>query len=324
MLHHAVNEHTRTVTAPRSSTLAQPVQIINGSTAPKRTSEMAFSSSRLQNQEASNGRTSGSLRPNLLKPSPDVLLNVACRAVGGSDETASTSQRSGLPGVLNKSNSFQENVVTAAVLKDNQDKLQGVRPLQSAVYFDENDFDDDDDLDLDIEDPSLKECMLPPPQKSASCPNPVLSKDADTGVQPYQPSSAPLPWSSSPAESRAAPARRPLSKTQSAPSDVQGGGDVNPRPKKRRNLPWMQSPGNEAINDDYPWERTASAVKQDQRRRTNKKGQDFTETNKTTSEASLSSKRKDMGKVFLTDEQKHVADLVILKGKSVFFTGSAG
>lgn len=48
------------------------------------------------------------------------------------------------------------------------------------------------------------------------------------------------------------------------------------------------------------------------------------EIGKSTSGASLSSKGKALGKVFLTDEQKHVADLVINEKKSVFFTGSAG
>ena len=89
--------------------------------------------------------------------------------------------------------------------------------LHEAVYFDENDFDDDIDLSLDFD---VDEPLIPQDLKAAvGCippsSNPMLPKLAPTTqVQDVPDSSAPLPWSSSPArhvQPMAAP-RRPTGK----------------------------------------------------------------------------------------------------------------
>ena len=75
----------------------------------------------------------------------------------------------------------------------------------------------------------------------------------------------------------------------------------------------------------YVWNQTASAMKQEQKklRQGNKKiykdGNRIVEKN-----ASKKKRREALPRVFLSDEQKQVLELVAEKKKSVFFTGSAG
>ncbi|KAL8688959.1 MAG: hypothetical protein Q9224_004759, partial [Gallowayella concinna] len=77
----------------------------------------------------------------------------------------------------------------------------------------------------------------------------------------------------------------------------------------------------------YPWNKTASALKEEQKRlrqghKNRVKNHDAEE--KSTIIATTNKKHKGPPKVFLSDEQKKVLDLVVQEGKSVFFTGSAG
>ena len=76
----------------------------------------------------------------------------------------------------------------------------------------------------------------------------------------------------------------------------------------------------------YPWNKTASAVKEEQKRlrqghkklmRANEAGEDAVSD-------STSTKKSSVARVFLSDEQKKVLTLVSDERKSVFFTGSAG
>lgn len=74
----------------------------------------------------------------------------------------------------------------------------------------------------------------------------------------------------------------------------------------------------------YPWNTTASAVKQQQkelrqvqRKVKNLEGDQIAKSNQ-------KKKKETVAKVFLSEEQRSVLDLVSEKGKSVFFTGSAG
>jgi ATP-dependent DNA helicase PIF1 len=97
---------------------------------------------------------------------------------------------------------------------------------------------------------------------------------------------------------------------------------------KRDNAP-SETPASTGGSDSpYPWNKTASAVKEEQKKlrqqaNQNKKKTEAsdaaTEVFKTSSKA-----KKKVSKVFLSDEQKKVLNLVTLEGKSVFFTGSAG
>lgn len=78
-------------------------------------------------------------------------------------------------------------------------------------------------------------------------------------------------------------------------------------------------------NSPYPWNKTASAFKEEQKklRQGNKKlvkdlaGSGLAKSN-------TKKKRETVAKVFLSDEQKSVLNLVTEQKKSVFFTGSAG
>lgn len=125
-----------------------------------------------------------------------------------------------------------------------------VASLHDAVYFDENDFDDDADLDLEVEDPMNKghlsvakaDVNLPVTQKTPS---------SDNGANTT--SSAALAWSSSPLQHRATPPNAGLlrrTKDVHAPDveelrtaeDIDEGSE--PRPTRRRTLPWGAEDGN--------------------------------------------------------------------------------
>ena len=79
------------------------------------------------------------------------------------------------------------------------------------------------------------------------------------------------------------------------------------------------------VNSPFPWNKTASAVKEEQRRlrQGHRKlvkdieGSDVAKPN-------TKKKREALPRVFLSDEQRSVLNLVAERQKSVFFTGSAG
>ena len=81
-------------------------------------------------------------------------------------------------------------------------------------------------------------------------------------------------------------------------------------------------------NSPYPWNKTASAVKEEQKklRQANKKLMKTVEGDDPTVLAHLKAvkERCSVAGVFLSDEQKKVLNLVAEAKKSVFFTGSAG
>jgi ATP-dependent DNA helicase PIF1 len=77
----------------------------------------------------------------------------------------------------------------------------------------------------------------------------------------------------------------------------------------------------------YPWNTTASAVKAQQKKlrevkRNLTKAEETTENDKITTNSSKT--KKQLYKIFLSDEQNQVLNLVVEQKKSVFFTGSAG
>ncbi|KAF2502237.1 hypothetical protein BU16DRAFT_2665 [Lophium mytilinum] len=75
----------------------------------------------------------------------------------------------------------------------------------------------------------------------------------------------------------------------------------------------------------YPWNTTASAVKEQQKqmREVNKKKTKTMEASQSQQEENKK-RRTRISKIFLSEEQQHVMSLVIDHKKSVFFTGSAG
>lgn len=133
------------------------------------------------------------------------------------------------------------------------------------------------------------------------------------------------------------------------------------RPTKRRTLPWLEAdaremeqnqrasmsyapaatrpksqapegldftplPKNSEVSQ-YPWNTTASAVKEQQKllRKANKKlFIDNDATDEAKAAAIVKKKSTTVARPHLSAEQRHVLDLVVEQGKSVFFTGSAG
>lgn len=76
----------------------------------------------------------------------------------------------------------------------------------------------------------------------------------------------------------------------------------------------------------YPWNKTASAVKEEQKklRQGHRKLVKDREVDPEEAEKAVKKKRQSVHRVFLSEEQKTVLSLVSEKQKSVFFTGSAG
>ena len=94
---------------------------------------------------------------------------------------------------------------------------------------------------------------------------------------------------------------------------------VTPMPKDKSNSP-------------HPWNKTSSAIKEDQKklRQQANQGKKIIKDAQgdgladTTGEKKAKSSKKAIHRVFLSDEQKKVLNLVVDAKKSVFFTGSAG
>lgn len=89
----------------------------------------------------------------------------------------------------------------------------------------------------------------------------------------------------------------------------------------------LSTPAAKKADSLYPWNTTASAVKEQQKalRQTTKK---LVKTNDATQEdiktAVARKKRTTVSRVFLSEEQQQVLNLVVEQKNSVFFTGSAG
>lgn len=352
---------------------------------------------------------------NVLGPSPSVMMNGPSRSTSWSTTGGVKRTHSGLAKALSSHGTFEEapkpNSQQRPIVIDENSPITLTAPkVTSCEYFDEDDF--DDDLDLEFEDPSTKTSLYPtlpkttvsPPQQTfyptlpkqhPHVTNIAETRDRDSGYGSALPdtaieepvgSSAPLPWSSSPAEHHAAP-----SLTASLKQYAYSNGPAPARPQaatttlvaaapkptaKRRTLPWMQeqnrideqtsqadqngppspkrsmnppmsrepfkpvvkrrlsdasTPMQASKKSAYPWNSTASAIKEQQkliREQNKKKTETKMKVNEATAEAIVKAKRAKsratVARVFLSDEQQHVLDLVTESKKSVFFTGSAG
>lgn len=210
----------------------------------------------------------------------------------------------------------------------------------ATALFDEDDF--DSDVDLDVEDPATKGTVTYPTLPPTS---PTATRDSGYSSRPQsmQPkieldSSQPIPWSSSPAEHFKTPPkpqppkskRRALPWTQSQPKQ-----QLTPEPeedtaanKKRKTAAVTSSSTftplpKDSSKSQYPWNTTASAIKQQQKALKEQHKAKVTE-NLDDTENVKRKKKNAIAKMFLSEEQKNVLDLVIQHKKSVFFTGSAG
>ena len=79
----------------------------------------------------------------------------------------------------------------------------------------------------------------------------------------------------------------------------------------------------DSVKSQYPWNTTASAFKMQQKALKEHHKAKVAE-NMDDMDSAKRKKKSVIAKMFLSDEQKNVLDLVIQHKKSVFFTGSAG
>ncbi len=233
-------------------------------------SQTLFPSSPLAGQDAHRhgsqhkpyqpGRSSIPEVMNVLKPSASSVVNGPgiARTNGLSNLLKRTaSQAKGLQNTFNSHSPFADIPHYSGIITS-QDTLAGsgkVESLHEAVYFDENDFDDDADLDLGVEDPMQKrhlsaskvEITLPVAQET---PSPADSRAVA--------SSATLAWSSSPLQNKATPPNaRSLRRAHDADvtdltqstTTVAVNSDLNPRPSKRRTIPWLVTEGDKVTQE---------------------------------------------------------------------------
>ena len=189
-------------------------------------------------------------------------------------------------------------------------------------FWTENDF--DDDINIDLSDSPT----LPKRDVQYATLDRALSevRYPELPPVPHQPnisSSAPAPWSSSPPEHLAPPSKLTVP-TIDEDEDVV-------RPSKRRTLPWLDQngkdkdqytplPANKPNAPAYPWNKTASAMKKEQVELRKRNRQKIQPSNPQSTKASA----HHLPRTILSEEQKHILDVVVDKGKSVFFTGAAG
>lgn len=212
----------------------------------------------------------------------------------------------------------------------------------ATALFDEDDF--DSDIDLDIEDPATKGTVAYPKLPPVS---PTATRDSGYSSRPQsvQPkielnSSQPIPWSSSPAEHFKTPPKPnpPKSKRRALPwsqQQSQPRQQLTPEPeedvpaiKKRKSAAVTSSSTftplpKDSSKSSYPWNTTASAIKLQQKTLREQHKAKVAESIDDTENVKRKKKHV-IAKMFLSDEQKNVLDLVIAHKKSVFFTGSAG
>jgi hypothetical protein len=197
--------------------------------------------------------------------------------------------------------------------------------LHNAVYFDENDF--DDDLDLDEPQPLIAPRMAGP-SISQTVTYPSLDTLSRSGQSVYgnenladvnypdlpsisqeaaaPPSSMQLPWSSSPPAHFQPPVKKPRTlpwtKEEEEPREDKKKSFVTPKRSKPVEL----------------WNKSESTIKAEQK----ELRQEYKKTQKSDVKPKIPDGK--IATVFLSDEQKAVLDAVVERGKSMFFTGSAG
>ena len=267
-------------------------------------------------------------------------------------------------------------------------QLGRVEQLHDTVYFDENDFEDDADIDLDADEvpltskskitavsyPQLPQAdqvsypPLPHPSESPTAltnppqfsppsepPPPIKSSPPSEPPPPIKPSPAPssatIPWSSSPVReeprtSQAGLVKKPSQRrnlpwqtTESAesqasasskrPVDRINGQDIPENSRETHDLgkyAYTPLPKDKQHSSPYPWNKTASALKEEQKklRQANKKLVKENEAEDPAKRFTLTKRKNRVAQVYLTDEQQKIMRLVTEEQRSVFFTGSAG
>ncbi|KAF4978822.1 hypothetical protein FZEAL_4866 [Fusarium zealandicum] len=261
------------------------------------------------------------------RPPDNMNQSASSRPAGG--------VRSGsLASLYGASNSFRQD---PAVI----DLTGSLAKAKAAIDFSENDLSDDDDLDLDFKAPSA----LP------TLPKPATSTPISNENMPPPPTSEkPFDWSSSPV-SHFLPPQRTTSVTSTVADRSlkrESSGDRDsmdpPAPKKAKKRVLPQSFKQEEPEDDDEdhaqiartpaakrkdfWNPTASAVKEQKKQFRNQRQQEQPTPNTEMSTDDVKEVAKSHAKgnfaISLSEEQRHVLDLVVNQGQSVFFTGAAG
>ena len=312
-----------------------------------------------------HSRRGGLTASNTLKPSAQSILNGVgtTRRIGLSSNGLKrmASQLDGIP--CNPINSDEKPPPLIYSVASTYNS--SISRLHEGVYFDENDFDDDIDLDFDsppgkatisqlVPQPILPtngvdktkvpdssaplpwsssplEHRLPPQQEAGGNGNlstVVISSTAGGNSQSQASRRRTLPWLDGDAADEQQEVER---NTLGLTSRGAAAGRRSKRIKSDGHDPLIARftplPRNNTNSNPHPWNKTASDVKEEQKRlrQTNKR---LVKTNEATEEdkakAIEEKKKRTVIKVFLSDEQRHVEQLVVEKGKSVFFTGSAG
>jgi ATP-dependent DNA helicase PIF1 len=245
---------------------------------------------------------------------------------------------SGLSRALSNQNGFDDLYPSLTGSTLGNSRLQST-PQQSpggllwdGVHFDENDL-IDSDWELEAQEVITKPTPNPVVYPDLSAKVPLVSITASTDETNID-ASQPLPWSSSPVAHFAIDTKKFRSEYNT--SQVTHQAQIKPhtpqpstKPRKRR-LPAAWKEDEEVAShrkptQPYMWDITQSALKQQQKTlRDAQKRIKVTETEDGKAKAQARKKRSSVARVFLSDEQQMVLNMVIEKQKSVFFTGSAG
>ncbi|KAL1798402.1 hypothetical protein ACET3X_002439 [Alternaria dauci] len=210
------------------------------------------------------------------------------------------------------------------------------------ALFDEDDF--DSDIDLDVEDPATKGTVTYPTltrvASDGSADSGYDSRAQTADIKPELDSSQPIPWSSSPLSHYKTPQRPepPKSKRRTLPwPHVQKQESIQEEEEqeetahpRKRVFKEADKPFSTPAKDSKPellWNTTASALKQQRTtfREANKaQAKSNQGADEDMTEAIKKKKKNTIHKIFLSEEQQNVLNLVAEYKKSVFFTGSAG
>lgn len=261
--------------------------------------------------------------------------NSMSRTNTGSSVTSFPKPSDGFATLYSKADSFQEEPTTT----QQTGFFRSSVPIET-VYIAEDDFSDDDDLELDYECPSALPSLPPPPRPA------MKVFESPVSVPPTS-QTVPIPWTSSPEAHRFPPNGinylPPKRQSPDSPAPEQ------PKPKKRQ-LPshWAATkedpidldavapatPAPKPKDKTMAWDTSQSALKDKRAQFKNKikSGPDGTRRLHTDGSvppddiraAVNSHMLKKNAAVSLSSEQRHVIDLVIGQGRSVFFTGPAG
>ena len=278
-----------------------------------------------------------------------------------------SSEMSGLAATLNNADAFKDQSTVIDLTQDKDVPVKSSSSPNPLFDFDPNDFEDDSDLDLDIEYPqalpplSTSRGPLRPVTMNGGRTGVSDIPSKNESPENHIPQSSALTWSSSPSSHKVTPpgASQPRQTENNtiAPAEIpssEASINADPRPTKRRSLPWSEERAErrsqeeaernkqarsrsetlcgdddlrERSQDDFPWNITPNAIKEQQKAFKNQQ-------NKVINDGPLSSaEMRDIvattqqGKktaIRLSNEQNQVLDLVVNKKRSVFFTGSAG